>query len=192
MRSIAFLLSCGALLVGCGAQTGPGRQSPTPLDSVVAAGSRATAVTRATSHVISSTGRDLGTLMISDSGRTLSIMGTLRGLPPGVHGVHFHTVGKCDAPAFTTAGDHWNPTSKQHGIENPLGPHLGDLQNITVGADSTADVRVATTGGSLSGTNAMLGAAGAALVVHASVDDYKTDPSGNSGGRIACGVIGRS
>ena len=90
MRSIAFLLSCGALLGGCGAQTGPGRQSPTPLDSVVAAGSRATAVTRDTSQVISSTGRDLGTLMISDSGRTLSIMGTLRGLPPGVHGVHVH------------------------------------------------------------------------------------------------------
>ncbi len=144
---------------------------------------------RATVPVKSSDGRDLGTLNITDAAQALSISGTLRGLPPGTLGVHLHMVGRCDAPAFEGAGGHWNPTNKQHGSENQQGPHLGDMNNITVGSDSTARILVVTRGGSLRGTNMLMDADGAALVVHTAADDYRTDPSGNTGARIACGVI---
>ncbi len=134
-------------------------------------------------------GRELGTLAIDESPSGVTVTGSLQGLAPGDHGIHFHTVGKCEAP-FQTAGGHWNPTGKQHGTTNPQGPHLGDLANITVGPDSTANVSVTTPGGTLRGANALLDADGAALVIHAAADDYRTDPSGNSGARIACGVAG--
>lgn len=133
-------------------------------------------------------GRDLGTISLTETATDLGLNGTLRGLPPGTHGIHLHTVGRCEAP-FKTAGDHWNPTNKQHGTENPQGPHLGDLQNITVAADSSATVAVRTPGGTLRGANPLLDADGAALVVHANADDNRTDPTGNSGDRIACGVV---
>lgn len=145
---------------------------------------------RASIVVRSTTGRDLGTLMVTEVAQTLSFSGTLRGLPPGVHGVHVHLTGRCDAPAFSSAGDHWNPTSKQHGTENAQGPHLGDMSNITVGADSSVSVLVVTRGGTLRGaTNGLMDGDGASFVVHASADDYRSDPAGNSGDRIACGVI---
>lgn len=133
-------------------------------------------------------GHDLGTLTLSESGGGIMLMGSLRGLPPGDHGVHLHMTGTCEAP-FASAGGHWNPTSKQHGSSNPAGAHLGDLQNITVASDSTASVHLTTPGGTLKGENMLLDADGAAVVIHAKADDYKTDPSGNSGDRIACGVV---
>jgi Cu-Zn family superoxide dismutase len=98
-------------------------------------------------------------------------------------------VGRCDAPAFKSAGGHWCPTSKLHGTENAQGPHLGDLNILTVGADSSASILVVTRSGSLRGTNMLMDTDGGALVVHTAADDYWTDPSGNSGARIACGVI---
>ncbi len=142
-------------------------------------------------QVRSTTGRDLGTLTVTEVAQALSFSGTLRGLPPGLHGVHVHMAGRCDAPAFTSAGDHWNPTGKQHGTENARGPHLGDMSNLTVGADSSASVLVVTRGGTLRGTtNGLMDGDGASFVVHATADDYRTDPSGSSGDRIACGVLG--
>lgn len=116
------------------------------------------------------------------------LMGTLRGLPPGDHGIHLHMTGSCE-PTFDAAGGHWNPTSKQHGSGNPNGPHLGDLQNITVGADSSVSIHLTSPGGTLKGENMLLDPDGAAVVVHAAADDYKTDPSGNSGARVACGAV---
>ena len=118
--------------------------------------------------------------------------GTLRGLTPGVHGVHLHTLGRCDAPDFASAGAHWSPTPKQHGRANPDGPHHGDLMNLTVGADSSVVVKMSTPAGSLRGENPLLDADGAAIVIHATTDDDKTAPSGNSGARIACGVVSGS
>jgi len=133
-------------------------------------------------------GRELGTLTATDTGQGISFAGMLRGLPPGEHGIHVHAVGQCQPP-FESAGPHWNPTTMQHGTQNPQGPHMGDMPNLTVGQDSTVNVQVTTPGGSLHGQNAVMDADGAAVVIHASADDYRTDPSGNSGARIACGVL---
>lgn len=132
-------------------------------------------------------GRDVGTVTLTESGQGIMVAGTLRGLPPGEHAIHVHTNGRCEPP-FESAGPHWNPTTQQHGTQNPQGPHMGDMPNFTVGADSTATLQQTTPGGTLRGQNALLDADGAAVVVHAGPDDYRTDPSGNSGDRIACGT----
>src|SRR5512141_3031905 len=95
-------------------------------------------------------GRDLGTLVLTNGVGGLMLAGVLRGLPPGAHGIHRHTVALCEPP-FTSAGGHWNPTSHQHGTQNPQGPHLGDLPNISVSTDSVATVSVMSSGGSLHG-----------------------------------------
>lgn len=143
----------------------------------------------ATAQMKGTAGRDFGTLTLSESATGITVSGTLSGLPPGTHGFHIHEVGKCEGPTFETAGAHWNPTGKAHGSLNPAGPHLGDMANITVGSDSTVNVQVTTPGGTLHGENALLDDNGAAIVIHADADDYKSNPSGNSGNRIACGVV---
>jgi superoxide dismutase, Cu-Zn family len=107
-------------------------------------------------------------------------------LPAGTHGAHVHTTGRCDAPDFASAGPHWNPTGSKHGANNPQGPHLGDLPNLQVGTDGRGTVALVMPGATLAG---LLDADGAAMLVHAGADDLQTDPSGNSGGRIACGVF---
>jgi Cu-Zn family superoxide dismutase len=114
------------------------------------------------------------------------------GLAPGTYGTHVHTTGLCELPAFASAGAHWNPTGKQHGTENPQGSHFGDLPNLVVDASGRGSIDYTISGGSISGAaNPLLDTDGAAIVVHAQGDDYRTDPSGNSGARIACGVIAR-
>jgi Cu-Zn family superoxide dismutase len=137
------------------------------------------------------TGRDLGTLTLAESAGGITVAGTLRGLSPGLHAIHLHTTGRCEPP-FRSAGGHWNPTSRQHGTRNPQGPHVGDLPNVMAGRDSVADVQVTTPGGTLRGENALLDGDGATVIVHAGADDYRTESSGNSGRRIACGVVSGS
>lgn len=112
-------------------------------------------------------------------------------LAPGKHGIHFHNVGKCDTPDFKTAGDHFNPTSKQHGFNNPKGYHSGDLPNINVNEDGKVDADITSAHVTLlrGKPNSLLKEGGTAIVIHEKEDDYMTDPSGNSGNRIACGVI---
>jgi Cu-Zn family superoxide dismutase len=113
----------------------------------------------------------------------------VRGLPPGVHGIHIHAVGAC-APTFAAAGPHYNPMNKKHGLESPDGPHAGDLLNLTIGADGTGSMDATTTMVSLTpGEKTVFDADGSAIVIHAFQDDQKTDPAGNSGERIACAVI---
>ncbi len=134
------------------------------------------------------TGRDVGTVTLSNTTGGMLLTGTLRGLPPGPHGIHLHAVGRCEPP-FTSAGGHWNPRNRKHGTLNAEGPHLGDIPNIIIGGDSSATIRVLAPGGTLRDSDALLDADGAAVVIHASMDDYRTDPSGNSGARIACGAV---
>ncbi|MGI8783118.1 MAG: superoxide dismutase family protein [Acidobacteriota bacterium] len=113
----------------------------------------------------------------------------LVGITPGTHGIHFHAVGRCDAD-FTSAGAHYNPMGRRHGLSAADGPHAGDAPNFTAGADGRARVRLTTDRVTLtSGATSLADSDGSALVVHAAADDQVTDPSGNSGARIACGVI---
>lgn len=113
------------------------------------------------------------------------------GVAPGAHGVHLHTVGKCEAPDFSTAGGHLNPHGKMHGTANPQGPHLGDLPNLIAGTDGKGTLTAGLTGSAAELTAALFDADGTAVVIHAGPDDNRTDPSGNSGGRVACGVLTR-
>lgn len=131
-------------------------------------------------------GTEVGRAIATESGGGVRISLDAAKLPPGTHGVHVHTTGRCDGPDFTTAGGHWNPTAMKHGAENPMGPHAGDMPNLLVGANGRGTVAFTLPAGTMAG---LMDADGAALVVHASPDDLKTDPSGNSGGRIACGVF---
>ena len=111
-------------------------------------------------------------------------------LAPGHYGVHIHGVGRCEGPGFESAGPHWNPASRQHGSLNPQGHHLGDLPNIDVDADGAGRLEFAIVGATLQGgDHPLFDADGASVVIHAAPDDYRTDPSGNSGARIACGVL---
>jgi Cu-Zn family superoxide dismutase len=146
----------------------------------VAGGARAVAMLRTAAGV--DAGRATATEVAGGIRYTLDV----KGLPAGTHGAHVHTVGRCDAPDFTTAGGHWNPTMAKHGTMNPQGPHEGDLPNLVVGNDGRGTLGVTVPGQTMAG---LLDADGAAIVVHAGPDDLTTDPSGNSGGRIACGVF---
>jgi Cu-Zn family superoxide dismutase len=112
-------------------------------------------------------------------------------LPPGTHGIHVHAVGKCDPPGFGTAGGHFNPGGKKHGLKNPEGPHAGDLPNLEVGSKKTGKLSATLPGATLKFGDpaSLLGPEGSSIVIHAGADDGKTDPSGGSGDRIACGVI---
>ncbi len=178
MRHLATLclLGTAATLGGCMQDMGArpaGAKAPPP----------ASATLTSESGVVMAT----ATLTPLKDGIRLVVEG--KGLPPGPHGIHIHTVGRCEAPGFTSAGPHWNPTNMKHGKDAPGGPHEGDLPNLIVGADGTGRLEATIPGMLTGGDMPLLDADGAAVVIHAAADDYKTDPSGASGGRIACGVI---
>lgn len=135
-------------------------------------------------------GEQVGSATLKESGESVKIALRVSNLPPGTHGFHIHTVGKCDAPGFTSAGGHFNPYGKKHGLKSPNGPHAGDLPNLVVGADGTAKVEVVAGLATLkAGANSLFDADGSAIVIHADPDDETTDPTGNAGARLACGVI---
>jgi Cu-Zn family superoxide dismutase len=145
---------------------------------------------RATADIIDGQGQAKGkaTLVQAKDGIHVEVDGV--GLPAGVHAVHIHAVGTCTGPDFTSAGGHWNPELKQHGRDNPQGAHMGDMPNMEVAADGTGKLKTIIKGAMLSGgKEPLLDSDGAAVVVHATADDYKTDPAGNAGARLACGII---
>ena len=136
-------------------------------------------------------GLPAGTAVITAAADRLTLTLAATGLTSGAHGVHLHMVGKCDAPGFTTAGGHLNPAGHQHGTNNPAGSHLGDLPNLTIDSQGRG-VLSAQIGGSPSEAEAaLLDGDGTAIVIHTAPDDYRTDPSGNSGERVACAVLKR-
>jgi superoxide dismutase, Cu-Zn family len=149
--------------------------------------------TTATADLRNASGQSLGTAQLTQVGGAVRIVLDARGVPPGLHAVHIHEVGKCDPPDFTSAGGHFNPTKKQHGALNPQGSHAGDLPNLNVAADGSGRLETASEQITLgTGAASVWDADGSALVIHAAPDDFKTDPTGNAGARIACGVITKS
>ena len=171
MRKIPLLFAIS--LTGCATVADPPGGPPMPL--------------------INASGQAIGEVRAWQTTGGVSFRIDAAGLPHGVHGLHVHAVGRCDAPEFQTAGPHWNPANRKHGLSNPEGSHAGDLRNVTVAANGVIGETVTLSGASLTapaGTpGAMLDADGAALVIHAAADDNVTDPSGNSGARIACAVL---
>jgi Cu-Zn family superoxide dismutase len=142
--------------------------------------------------LVDSAGARVGLATFSETEGTTQLGVSVSGLSPGKHGMHIHETGACTPPGFESAGGHFNPAAKQHGMLNPEGPHAGDLPNLVAGADGSADTTFTVSSTLLAdGPSSMVGAQQHAFVIHADPDDQKTDPSGNSGARVVCGVIER-
>lgn len=153
--------------------------------------SEAAAAASARAALVDATGASKGSATVSETANGVRLVIEASGLAPGAHGLHLHTIGRCDVPDFKSAGAHWNPMTKVHGRDAPGGPHMGDLPNLIAGTDGSGRLEATIPGAKLAaGAMPLLDADGAAIVIHAAADDYRTDPSGNSGARVACGVFG--
>jgi len=176
------------LLAGCNA---PDSSTP-PVDKNASAEEAVTntadapAAKRAVAEIKTASGAAGGKATAAITNGSVILVLQVEGLPPGHHGVHVHMIGKCDAPKFESAGGHWNPADVQHGLEAPGGQHAGDMPNLVVQEDGRGTLAYELKGSTFAG---LMDEDGSAMVVHASADDQKTDPSGNSGDRIACGIF---
>jgi superoxide dismutase, Cu-Zn family len=141
--------------------------------------------------LIDAKGESVGTAELTEEENGVLVNVKAENLPEGPHGFHFHEAGKCEAPDFETAGGHFNPTDAEHGLENDKGPHAGDLPNLEVGKDGKVEEEFVAEHVTLKAgeANSLLKEGGTALVIHAEADDGTTQPSGDSGDRIVCGVI---
>ena len=167
------------------ALTACSRESQNDAANVMAGGNAVEPVTPALAQLIDGTGKPIGDVAIGEDANGVTLRLAAAGLAQGTHGVHLHEAGRCDTPDFKSAGAHWNSTNRKHGRDNPEGAHMGDLANIQIEADGRGEsiFLIGATRNALADTD------GTSLVIHANADDYKTDPSGNSGDRIACAVI---
>lgn len=166
------------LAVSCGA-----KQESVAASSIIG--------TKKTVELIDVNGQKTGEAVLTQMSKGVHIRVEAFNLTPGKHGFHIHESGSCETPDFKSAGEHFNPTNKQHGFENPKGPHAGDLPNLSVNTDGTVVAEMVAKNVTLEEgqQNSLIRPGGTSLVIHANADDYKTDPSGNSGDRIACGRI---
>jgi Cu-Zn family superoxide dismutase len=156
----------------------------------IATAVQARAAQTAHADIINAKGEKIGTATLEPAKEGVKINLNVSQLPPGTHALHVHAVGKCDPPDFKSAGGHFNPDNKKHGSKNPEGAHAGDLPNFDVGPDGSAKVSVVAPNVTLGdGANSVFHPEGTALVIHEKADDYMTDPAGNAGARIACGVV---
>jgi Cu-Zn family superoxide dismutase len=137
-------------------------------------------------------GRPAGTANIYNDGTRVWVSANLKGFTPGEHGFHLHTTGKCEGPNFTSAGGHLNPAGKEHGLKNPEGAHLGDMPNLTIAADGTGSTTATLVGDAAFVMSSIFDSDGTAVMVHAMADDNMSDPAGNAGSRMACGVVTRT
>lgn len=145
----------------------------------------------ATASLKDARGQPVGTATFTELGGVVKLKVSASGLSPGQHGIHIHEKGRCEAPDFKSAGGHFNPHGRQHGTDNEHGTHAGDMPNLEAGADGKASLQTVLHGVTLErgAANSLLDADGAAIVIHAHADDQKSEPSGNSGDRVACGVV---
>lgn len=204
LRSVfGGVLAAGALVAGaCGTDRaddavvtadggGATVGSPTTAGATAQGGTQRQPGTSVSARFIDRDGRDVGEVTLEEGSEGVFLHGRITGLTGTVHGFHIHEVGRCEPP-FESAGGHFNPTGRQHGLVNPSGPHAGDMTNLIAGADGVARIEalapLVTLG---AGADGLLGGDGTSLVVHAGQDDHRTDPTGNSGDRIACAVLQR-
>jgi len=166
MRAI-LILTAAAALTACETAREPAGGAPMPL--------------------IDSAGRQIGTVVAWQTTGGISFRVSASGLPHGLHGIHVHPIGRCDPPDFASAGTHWNPAGKQHGLNNPNGPHAGDLPNVEVAANGVLSQTVVLPNATMA---QLLDADGSSIMIHANADDYVSQPAGNSGPKIACAIIG--
>ena len=179
MKSALFSMGIALGLAGCaGGAYGTDADNGAPV------------MASATADLRDASGRAMGTATATQAGDAIRIRIDGMNMPAGAHGAHVHMTGQCTAPGFESAGGHWNPTGADHGKDNPAGMHKGDLPNILIGTNGGGTLEYSIPDAGVSGSgDAMLDVDGAAMVIHAGPDDYRTDPSGNSGARIACGVF---
>lgn len=144
---------------------------------------------RATAELATAQGAAAGAVSLAPVAGGIRLTGRVQGLAPGQHGIHVHAVGRCEGPDFASAGGHFNPAGRKHGLKSPEGHHAGDLPNLVVGPDGVGTIDAVADGATLDGAATLLDADGSSVVVHAGPDDELTDPAGNSGGRVACGVV---
>ena len=159
------------------------------LGAALALGSPAGAADSASASLKDASGNQVAKATLTNAKEGVLIRLDLSAVPAGEHAFHIHAVGKCEPPDFKSAGPHFNPDTSKHGLMNPEGPHAGDMPNLHVPADGKLSIEVLNPTVTLSADSALLDEDGAALVIHAGSDDYKSDPAGNAGDRIACGVI---
>lgn len=172
-------------LAACGAPEEPAED--VTLDESAAIEEAAAEPRQAMAALTTADGQSVGTAVATQASGSVMITLEAMNMPPGPHGVHVHEVGMCEAPGFQTAGGHWNPTDQAHGLENPAGQHAGDMANLEIGEDGTGSLEYTLQGGA--DFAGLTEGDGSAFIIHSGRDDQVTDPSGDSGERIACGVF---